>query len=86
MFECDMCGLCCTHLKGKPMYADLDRGDGTCIHYKDKLCSIYSTRPLKCRVDDFYNKFLIKHMTIEEYYERNHKVCNELKATASQFH
>lgn len=49
MFLCDKCGLCCRNLNLSEIYADLDRGDGTCKYLQGNLCSIYEKRPLKCR-------------------------------------
>ena len=79
MFKCDKCGLCCKSLAGNPIYKDLDRGDGICKYLVDNLCSIYDNRPLLCRVDDAYNEYFKNCMTLEEYYEKNYKICNILK-------
>lgn len=79
MFKCDRCGWCCRNLDKSDLYKDLDRGDGTCIYLKGNLCSIYETRPLKCRVDEFYDKFFYKYMTREKYYELNKEQCEKLK-------
>ena len=57
MFECDRCGACCRHLDISKLYAELDRGDGTCKYLSGNLCSIYEKRPLLCRVDESYQKF-----------------------------
>lgn len=51
MFKCDCCGACCRHLNLSALYAELDRGDGTCKYLSGNLCSIYEKRPLLCRVD-----------------------------------
>ena len=79
MFECDKCGECCRNLDKSDIYKDLDRGDGTCKYLKGNLCSIYDERPLLCRVDESYHKFFSDSYKIEEYYEINKKICEELK-------
>ena len=81
MFDCDCCGCCCRNLKKSELYADLDRGDGTCIYLKDNLCSIYNTRPLLCRIDEYYEKFFYSVMSREEYYLLNKQECEKLTKT-----
>jgi Fe-S-cluster containining protein len=81
MFECDKCGECCRNLDKSPLYAELDRGDGTCRYLEGNLCSIYETRPLICRVDEGYNAFFKDTMTIEEFYSENYKMCDYFKKT-----
>lgn len=78
MFMCDQCGECCRNLQMSDLYADLDRGDGVCKYLDQNKCSIYSNRPLKCRVDDCYEFFKDK-MTKEEYYKANYLMCENLK-------
>ena len=80
MFRCDKCGLCCKALAGNPIYAELDRGDGTCKYLENNLCSIYENRPLLCRVDEAYGILFRHYMTEDEYYENNYKMCNLLKS------
>ena len=56
--------------------------DDSC-KYLDKeknLCTIYSERPLICRVDELYEKYLYKEISREEYYKMNKKVCSQLQA------
>ena len=79
MFKCDKCGQCCKNLKLSNLYLDLDRGDGICKYLENDLCSIYDKRPLKCRIDECYDLYFSKIMTLDEYYEENYKVCKELK-------
>ena len=78
MFECDKCGECCRHLHLSDIYADLDRGDGVCKYLVGNLCSIYDTRPLKCRIDDSYEIYK-DSMSRVEYYQLNYEVCKFLK-------
>lgn len=51
MWECSKCGVCCSF--AWLMKPEWDRGDGTCKYHKNKLCSIYETRPDICRVKDY---------------------------------
>lgn len=80
-FNCDMCGQCCKSLHNNPLYSDLDRGDGVCRHYDivTHRCQIYDTRPLKCNISAYYNKYLKSIMSKEAYYEANYRICKELK-------
>lgn len=80
MFKCDKCGICCKSLAGNPVYAELDRGDGTCRYLKNNLCSIYDKRPLLCRVDEAYEKVFNGYMSEEDYYSKNYKMCKLLKS------
>ncbi|QBK77606.1 YkgJ family cysteine cluster protein [Myroides odoratimimus] len=79
MFDCSKCGLCCQNLKGVTLYADLDKGDGTCKYFKENLCSIYEDRPIFCRVDQCYDLYFKQVYTKQEYYELNKEVCDSLK-------
>ena len=80
MFNCDCCGCCCRNLDKSELYADLDRGDGTCKYLAGNLCSIYDRRPLFCRIDECYEQFFKKEMSLEEYYQLNEIECKKLKA------
>lgn len=79
MFQCNQCGLCCKNLTLSQVYAELDRGDGTCKYLKDNLCSIYNDRPLLCRIDESYEVFFRDSFSREEYYRINYEMCNKLK-------
>lgn len=79
MFACDKCGQCCRNLRYSSLYVDLDRGDGVCKYLQENLCSIYETRPLKCRVDESYHAFFEDFLEKEEYYKLNYAVCKLLK-------
>lgn len=80
MFTCDRCGACCRHLNLNSIYSDLDRGDGVCRYLIGNLCSIYASRPLKCRVDESYDLYFKDLYSKEEYYEINKLMCIKLKA------
>lgn len=79
VFECDKCGLCCSHIGGVDLYKDLDRGDGVCMYLKENLCSIYESRPLLCRVDESWEQIFSAEMSREDYYKLNYKGCMALK-------
>ena len=81
MFVCDMCGECCKNLDMSPVYAELDKGNGTCKYLVDNLCSIYDNRPLICRVDESYEAFFKDMYSIDEYYGLNYEACSKLKRT-----
>lgn len=61
------------------VYVELDRGDGTCKYLKKNICSIYDSRPLICRGDEFYDRFLKREMSLEAYYKVNYEVCKKMK-------
>lgn len=79
-FPCNQCGLCCRNLQYSPIYSDLDRGDGVCRYLDGNQCSIYTDRPLKCRIDDCYELYFKDKMTKEEYYKANEAVCHMLQS------
>lgn len=80
-FNCEMCGSCCRQLYRNKSYETLDKGDGSCIYLdiSTNLCSIYETRPLICRVDDFYDQNLLQTLSKEEYYQLNYLACKSLQ-------
>lgn len=79
-FPCNACGACCRNLRGAPLYADLDRGDGVCRHLdaESNLCRIYATRPSICRTSDMYERFQ-GHLSWPEYVALNLRACDELR-------
>lgn len=79
MFKCEQCGQCCRNLHKSPIYAALHNGDGVCKFLNGKLCSIYETRPLICRVDESYDVFFFEQMSYEEYIQQNYECCEILK-------
>lgn len=81
MFSCDCCGCCCRNLDKSSLYVALDRGDGICKYLQENLCTIYKERPLLCRVDECYELFFNKDMSLEEYYQLNKQECEKLKKT-----
>lgn len=79
MFKCDKCGECCRHLNKSDLYRELDRGDGVCKYLINNLCSIYSKRPLLCRIDESYDTYFKSMMTKEEFYKLNYEGCISIK-------
>lgn len=79
MFPCAQCGSCCRNLDKCGLYAELDRGDGTCRYLLDNRCSIYDERPLLCRIDDCYDLYFHKVMERSEYYRLNRAECRILR-------
>lgn len=82
LFPCDACGQCCRRVNYSEETAYLDRGDGTCRHLDDEthLCKIYETRPLVCRVEDYYKQKLSHLYEWEEFVEINVNICQKLKS------
>lgn len=80
MFKCEKCGNCCRNLSKSSLYADLDRGDGICRFLDGNLCLIYEVRPLKCRIDECYDRYFSKFYSQEEYYRLNREACQILQS------
>lgn len=80
IFPCDRCGMCCCNLKKSPLYQDLDRGDGVCLHFNEqtRLCRIYSHRPKKCNVEGMY-RYFSNQMSWEEYVQLNRIECKKMQ-------
>ena len=79
MFKCDCCGKCCEKVSTAEIYQHLADKTGKCRYLKNNLCSIYTNRPLICRVDEMYELYYKDSMTLVEYYELNYKACQLLK-------
>lgn len=85
-FPCKQCGLCC-RLVGKSIRTKhLALKDGTCryLNKKTNLCSIYSSRPNVCRVDDYYDLKYKNIMSRDEFYSMNLKICKQLMEMVSK--
>lgn len=83
MFNCDGCGYCCENLLRNDAMRDMHSGDGVC-HFFNKVsrkCNIYESRPLICRVDDYYRLRMVGRMSMAEYYQINIDCCDMLKKT-----
>ena len=85
MFPCERCGQCCRHV-GQTIFAmHLARPDGVCKYLNEatNLCTIYDSRPLICRVDEFYEKNLSHEMSREEFYRVNKNICKKFQEESS---
>lgn len=79
MFKCDCCGECCRHISGILELKDYCLPDGKCKYLKENKCSIYTERPMICRVDDMYYKVMYKYMTLKQFYRINTDACEIFK-------
>jgi Fe-S-cluster containining protein len=52
--------------------------DGVCVHLKDNRCSIYETRPLICRVDDYYEVVKDEFKSKDHYIYYTINLCNTM--------
>ncbi|MGQ0286760.1 YkgJ family cysteine cluster protein [Pasteurellaceae bacterium 22721_9_1] len=79
-FPCTACGKCCRRVNLSEQTIFLDRGDGVCQYFDENtnLCTIYETRPLVCRVEDYYKNFLSDVYTWEEFVKINISICEKL--------
>ncbi|WP_366511601.1 YkgJ family cysteine cluster protein [Cedecea davisae] len=79
-FPCNACGKCCRRVNASPETAFLDRGDGTCHNFLEEthLCAIYESRPLVCRVEDYYRARLQNVISWEEFVRINIAICEKL--------
>lgn len=79
-FPCTACGKCCRRVSVSEQTAYLSRGDGVCRYLDEQsnLCTIYQTRPLVCRVEDYYRAHLAEQYTWTEFVRINLEICNKL--------
>lgn len=80
-FPCTSCGLCCKKIGITPEFFKLNRGDGICRYFNDdtNLCSIYENRPIVCRIEDYYRKYLSELYKWDDFVAINLKVCDTLQ-------
>ncbi|MGL5673607.1 MAG: YkgJ family cysteine cluster protein [Plesiomonas shigelloides] len=80
-FPCTACGQCCRRVNKNTLTVFLDRGDGVCRHFNEQnhLCSIYSERPLVCRVEDYYRVHLAELISWDNFVKINVDICRELQ-------
>ena len=78
-FKCTRCGLCCQHISHVLPEFDTD-GTGVCCHYdpETKLCRIYESRPLICRVKETWQQGYTG-MGWNEWCELNYAACKKLQ-------
>ncbi len=79
-FPCNGCGKCCRHVDQSPETAWLDRGDAVCRNFDESinLCRIYDSRPLVCRVEDYYDEHLSDLLKWNDFVEINMEICRNL--------
>jgi hypothetical protein len=79
-FPCTKCGLCCQHINDVSQLIEYHSGNGICIHFDEKIgCVIYENRPQVCRIDEGYEYFFSKLISLSEYYDKNAQMCNQLQ-------
>lgn len=79
-FPCNGCGKCCRLVDRSHETAWLDRGDGTCRHFDEVTlrCTIYETRPLVCRVQEYYSRHLAGSISWPQFVKINLDICAKL--------
>ncbi|MBS9783563.1 MAG: YkgJ family cysteine cluster protein [Pasteurella sp.] len=84
-FPCTACGQCCKNVHKSDEANYLNRGDGTCRYFDEDtlLCTIYENRPLVCRVEDYYNKYLTHLYDWDGFVKMNLEVCEQLQKQPS---
>lgn len=82
IFPCVACGQCCRRVNYSEETIFLDRGDGICRYFNEQtsLCTIYETRPLVCRVEDYYKAYLSQQMSWDKFLILNVEICQKLMA------
>jgi Fe-S-cluster containining protein len=80
-FPCNRCGACCRHVDIAEETRFLDRGDGVCSNFDvtNSICSIYSTRPAVCRVDDQFRVNYHHQYTWDNFVELNLIACEQIR-------
>lgn len=79
-FPCNGCGKCCRKVSNSPETKWLDRGDSVCRHFSEDRnnCTIYETRPLICRVEDYYDRYLSEKIPWDKFVKLNIEICHSL--------
>jgi Fe-S-cluster containining protein len=79
-FPCTQCGACCRRVGKSKDFQEPVNPDGSCSHLKeDNSCGIYETRPMICRVEEFYEKFQSEEtMSKEDFFRLNSEECNNM--------
>ncbi|WP_326140721.1 YkgJ family cysteine cluster protein [Lysinibacillus capsici] len=77
-FPCTKCGACCMSIDEIDFLEHYNE-NGVCINLIEGGCSIYTERPLLCRIDESYEAFFSSYMSKENFYLINAKACNELQ-------
>lgn len=79
-FPCNGCGKCCRQVSNSEETAWLDRGDSVCKHFDEaaNLCTIYENRPLVCRVEVYYDRYLTDRFSWDQFVQINLEICRSL--------
>ena len=80
-FPCEMCGACCRQVGKTSLGKSLALPDDSCkfLDHEKNLCTIYYERPIFCRVDECYEKFLSDKISRADYYALNKESCKKLR-------
>ena len=57
--------------------------DGSCKYLINNDCSIYENRPEFCNVKVMYEKYYQNDYSLQEFYQLNADVCNQLQELLS---
>lgn len=81
-YNCERCGACCRNIDKSIYFAALDKGNGVCINLDENtnLCKIYEQRPLLCNINEAYEVYFKKIMSLDEYYTENRRACEYLRS------
>lgn len=81
MFNCEKCGACCRQVGETILGKNMALPNGVCkfLDQNTNLCRQYGCRPIFCNVDMYYERYLEKYISREEWYEENIKMCRLLK-------
>lgn len=81
-FPCTACGECCRRVSLSPLTEFLSRGDGVCEYLDEltNLCKIYNDRPLICRVEEYYKKYLVENVSWKVFVNLNIENCANIQA------
>ena len=81
MFPCERCGICCRSISGVSLAKDMVLPNGVCkfLDEEKNLCRIYSTRPIFCNVDAYYDKYMSQVMSRQEFYDKNKEACRQMQ-------
>ncbi len=79
-FPCTACGKCCRNIRLSTQTTHLDRGDGICqfLDEQTNLCTTYDSRPLFCRVDEYYLLHYKDKYSWDDFIKINLEICQKL--------
>lgn len=79
-FPCTACGKCCRKVNLSELTVYLAKENGVCRYFDEQsnLCTIYATRPLVCRVEDYYKHHLSHLYQWDEFIKMNLEICEKL--------